>query len=149
MYRYVIPPRSAPRTDRRYLEILSQAVFQAGFSWEVVRAKWPDIRRAFRHFEVGAVARFTPRDVRRMLDDPALVRNRRKIEATIENARVLRALARRHGSARAYFASLRPLPYAEKVRTLSRTFRFLGPTGVYFLLWCAGEDVPRWKERVP
>jgi DNA-3-methyladenine glycosylase I len=149
MYRYIIPPRAVPRSDRRYMEILAQAVFQAGFSWEVVRSKWPGVRRAFRNFDLDAVARLGPGDAARILSDPGVVRNRRKVAATIENARILRALARRHGSVRAYVASLRPLPYGEKVGVLSRTFRFLGPTGVYFFLWCAGEDVPEWEERVP
>ncbi len=138
-----------PRSDRRYFELLTQAVFQAGFSWQVVRAKWPSIRRAFRGFDIDAVARFTVRDTARILSDPGIVRNRHKVAATVENARILRALARRHGSVRAYVASLRSLSYGEKVGILSRTFRFLGPTGVYVFLWCAGEDVPRWEERVP
>lgn len=149
MYRYVIPPRAVPRSDRRYCEVLAQAVFQAGFSWQVVRAKWPDFCRAFRNFEIEKVATFTPRDVERILSDPGVVRNRQKVAATIENARVLRGLARRHGSVRRYVATLRPLSYADKVQVLSRTFRFLGPTGVYFFLWCVGEDVPEWEDRVP
>lgn len=149
MHRHEIPPRSVPRADSRYLEVLTQTVFQAGFSWQVVRAKWPAFRRAFREFDVAAVARFGLRDIDRMMQDRDLVRNRRKLEAAVENARILAELQREHGSVRRWVRSLRLLSYAEKVAVLSRTFRFLGPTGVFFFLWCVGEDVPRWEERVP
>ncbi len=149
MPRHEIPPRAIPRNDNRYFEVLTQAVFQAGFSWAVVRAKWPNFRKAFRNFDVAAVARFGGRDLARLLADPGLVRNRKKLEAALENARVLRDLQRQHGSVKRWVRSLRPLPYAERVEALSREFRFLGPTGVYFFLWCVGEDVPRWEERAP
>lgn len=150
MYRYVIPPRSVPRTDDRYLEVLAQAVFQAGFSWEVVRRKWPATRRAFRQFRIRAVARFGWRDVQRLLQDPGVVRNRRKIQAVIENARILQQIQREHGSVRRWVQGvLRPKPYAEKVRILTRTFRYVGPTGVFHFLWCVGESVPAWEERDP
>ncbi|GBD29867.1 DNA-3-methyladenine glycosylase 1 [bacterium HR32] len=147
---YVIPHRAVPRTDDRYLEVLAQSVFQAGFSWEVVRRKWPTTRRAFRNFRIDAVARFGWHDVQRLLADPGVVRNRRKLQAVIENARVLQEIRRQHGSVRSYVQGyLRPKPYAEKVRILSRTFRFLGPTGIFHFLWCVGEQVPAWEHRDP
>ena len=143
-----IPPRAVATTDERYFEILTQAVFQAGFSWQVVRSKWPHFRKAFKEFHIPAVAGFARRDVDRLLNDPGLVRNAKKIQATIENARMLQTLAREHGSVRNYVKSLRKLTYAQKVKELSR-FHFLGPTGVFFFLWCIGEEVPRWHDRDP
>ncbi|MDR5684231.1 MAG: DNA-3-methyladenine glycosylase I [Armatimonadota bacterium] len=148
MYRYVIPPRAVPRADDRYFEVLSQSVFQAGFSWEVVRRKWPAMRRAFAGFDVDAVARFRTRDVERLMRNAAVVRNRRKIEAVIENARILQEIRREHGSVRRYIRTL-PRSYAQRVQILSRTFRFLGPTGVFHFLWCVGEPVPSWRDRDP
>lgn len=149
MRQHEIPPRAVPQRDDTYLEILTQAVFQAGFSWQVVRAKWPHFRQVFKGFRIVAVARFTPRDVERLVKDPGLIRNARKIRATVDNARMLAALAREHGSVKAYIKSLRRLPYRERVRGLSRRFAFLGPTGVYFFLWSVGEEVPRWQDRDP
>jgi DNA-3-methyladenine glycosylase I len=146
---HAIPPRAVPKTDETYFEVLTQAVFQAGFSWEVVRTKWPHVRKAFKAFNIPAVARFDIRDVDRLLKDPGLVRNRKKIQATIENARTLQALVREQGSVKQYAKSLRKYSYAQKVRELSSRFRYLGPTGVFFFLWCVGEDVPRWQERDP
>ncbi len=123
MYRHVIPPRAIPRTDEKYFEVLTQAVFQAGFSWQVVRAKWPHFSTAFKGFKIPTVARFGYRDIQRLLANPRLIRNARKIQATMDNAQTL--------------------------EDLSRRFRYLGPTGVFFFLWCVGEDVPEWKDRRP
>lgn len=148
MHRYVIPPRAVPRNDDRYFEVLSQSVFQAGFRWEVVRQKWPAIRRAFANFGIDAVAGLRLRDVERLMRNSQIVRNRRKIEAVIENARILQEIRREHGSVKRYIRSL-PKSYAQRVRILSRTFRFLGPTGVFHFLWCVGEEVPSWHDRDP
>jgi DNA-3-methyladenine glycosylase I len=148
MYKHVIPPRAVPRNDDRYFEVLSQSVFQAGFSWEVVRRKWPAIRRAFARFDIDAVARLRLRDVERLMRNAEIIRNRRKVEAVIENARILQEIRREHGSAKRYIRSL-PKPYAQRVMILSRTFRFLGPTGVFHFLWCVGEEVPSWHDRDP
>ncbi len=87
MRHHEIPPRAIPKRDDTYLEILTQAVFQAGFSWQVVRAKWPHFRKVFKGFRIVAVARFTPRDVERLVKDPGLIRNARKIRATVDNTR--------------------------------------------------------------
>ncbi|MEJ2148285.1 MAG: DNA-3-methyladenine glycosylase I, partial [Chloroflexota bacterium] len=79
-----IPPRKKPADDDGYFEVLTQAVFQAGFSWQVVRDKWANFRRAFDDFDFEAVARYDTRDIDRLVADAGIVRNARKIEATIE-----------------------------------------------------------------
>src|SRR5690606_21094084 len=85
--RYIIPPREQPEDDNGYFEVLRQAVLQAGFSWAVVYNTWPAFRRAFDNFDMNAVAAYTPQDIERLAGDASIVRNGRKIEATIENAR--------------------------------------------------------------
>ena len=114
-----------------------------------MHAKWPHFRHVFKGFRIAAVAGFTPRDLERLAKDPGLIRNARKLRATVENARTLAALAKERGSVKAYIKSLRKLPYRERVKELSRQFAFLGPTGVYFFLWSVGEEVPRWQDRDP
>lgn len=52
----VIPPRAVPADDAGYLEKITQAVFQAGFSWDVIRKKWPNFQAAFANFDVDKVA---------------------------------------------------------------------------------------------
>jgi DNA-3-methyladenine glycosylase I len=145
--RYVVPPRKKPDDNAGYLAVLAQATFQAGFSWEVVRNKWPNFEKAFGGFDVDAVARYSPDDVDRLLADKGIVRNARKIEAVIENARTMRRLITEHGSFHAYLRTLDGLPYDKRSKALVKQFKWLGRTGVFFFLWCVAEDVPEWDER--
>lgn len=78
------------------LERLCLEGFQSGLSWLVILRKRPGFRRAFAGFDAEVVADYTEDDVRRLLADESIVRNRRKIEATIANARATLAL-REHG----------------------------------------------------
>jgi 3-methyladenine DNA glycosylase Tag len=144
---YHVPPRKTPGNDAGYLEILAQAVFQAGFSWEVVRNKWPNFQRAFEDFDVDKVAHYDADDVDRLLADEGIVRNGRKIEAVIDNARIMRDLIEEHGSFHAYLRSLDDLTYEQRSKRLSRQFKWLGRTGVFFFLWCVEEEVPAWEDR--
>ena len=142
-----IPPRVKPRNDSGYLEMLTKAIFQSGFSWAVIREKWPDFQRAFDGFNVQQVAAYGDRDFERLLTDSSIVRNRRKVLATIENARTFVDLAEEHGSFHGYIRSLDGLPYAEKRKRLTAQFKSLGPTGVFVFLWTVDEPVPSWEER--
>ena len=81
-----IPPKITPKDDNGYFEELTKAIFRAGFSWGVVRAKWGGFRTAFHGFDLARVADYNPDDVSRLAEDARIVRNRRKILATIENA---------------------------------------------------------------
>jgi DNA-3-methyladenine glycosylase I len=79
------------RGDDALFERLSLEAFQSGLSWLTILRKRPAFRSAFAGFSIQAVARFGPGDVERLLDDASIVRNRRKIEAVIANARALDA----------------------------------------------------------
>jgi DNA-3-methyladenine glycosylase I len=144
---YHIPPRRKPHNDAGYLEVLAQAMFQAGFSWKVVRDKWPNFQKAFDGFDVVKVSEYGPDDLSRLIADKGIVRNTRKIEAVVANARTMRALIDEHGSFHAFLRSLDGLPYAGRRKALERQFAWLGRTGVFFFLWCVDEDVPRWEDR--
>jgi DNA-3-methyladenine glycosylase I len=85
--------------------VLTRAVFQAGISWRVAEAKWTEFARALHGFDPAAVARLTPADVDRLLDDTGIIRNRRKLEATIENAVELLPLEKEHGSFKRHLRS--------------------------------------------
>jgi DNA-3-methyladenine glycosylase I len=140
-------PGQKPQRNSGYFEKLTQAVFQAGFSWKVVRSKWPNFQEAFDGFEIDRVASYDERDVERLLADEGIVRNARKIQATIENARIAQGLVAEHGSFHAYLRSLDGLSWQKRRKALSKTFKYFGPTGVYFFLWSIGEEVPPWEER--
>lgn len=85
--RLAMPPEAdPPRSLADYLDVLCRIAFEAGLSWRVVEAKWGDIGRAFHGFDPEPTARMTPRVVDKLLEHDRVIRSRRKIEATIDNA---------------------------------------------------------------
>ncbi|NJN55250.1 MAG: DNA-3-methyladenine glycosylase I, partial [Anaerolineae bacterium] len=123
---------------------MTQAVFQAGFSWQVIRQKWPGFQRAFAGFAVDRVAAFTDEDVERLVEDKAIVRNGRKISATIQNARICQGLIAEHGSLHGYLRAMDGLTYAQREKAFGKRFKFMGPMGAYFFFWSVGEEVPEY-----
>ena len=88
--------------ERALFELLSLEAFQAGLSWRTILAKRDAFRSAFANFDADAVSRFDSANVKRLLNDASIVRNRAKIEATINNARRYAELRREAGSLAAY-----------------------------------------------
>jgi DNA-3-methyladenine glycosylase I len=133
-------------------EALTLGVFQAGLSWSIVFGKRDAFRGAFYGFDTAQVAAMTERDVERLVQDPSIIRNRAKIQATVENARAMRsaspslaALARCYESTRRRAPrSLADLPtstpqadaFAKQLK--SQGFRFVGPTSVYAFMQNVG-----------
>jgi DNA-3-methyladenine glycosylase I len=72
-----------------YLEVMTKAVFQSGISWKVIESKWDGFREAFSGFDPDRIADLTAPEVDRLAEDTRIVRNRRKIEATIHNAETM------------------------------------------------------------
>lgn len=95
------------RDERGLFERLSLEVFQSGLSWATILRKRPAFRAAFEDFDPERVAGFGPDDVERLMNDAAIVRNRRKIEATITNAAVTLQL-RAEGGLAAFIWSFQP-----------------------------------------
>ena len=85
------------RTTRKHFEQLSLEIFQAGLSWRTILHKRAEFRKEFAGFSPEKVALFTEKDIRRILGNPGVVRNRKKIEATIENAKKFLAIQKKHG----------------------------------------------------
>lgn len=146
------PERIEPQSLADYLEVMSKAVFQSGMTWKVVEAKWPGTREAFRGFDPTAVASFTPEELDALTADSRVIRNRRKLEAIIENARQTLELEQRHGSPSAgsgqgfrdYLRSHGG--FEETVADLRKRFKFLGDLGAYYFLWVVSEDVPSYED---
>jgi 3-methyladenine DNA glycosylase Tag len=136
-----------PTTDAAYLEEMTKAVFRSGFSWQVVEDKWPNFQAAFDGFDVGKVAGYDERDVDRLLADAGIVRNGRKIEATIRNARAMGALTEEFGSFQKYLRSMDEQDYEATAKDMKDRFSYLGKTGTYTFLWGVGEAVPEWEDR--
>ena len=139
------PPRKIkPSSLADYLEVLTKVVFQSGMSWRVIETKWSGFREAFDGFDPATVASFGPGDIDRLAEDARIVRNRRKIEATIHNAETILALDREHEGFGGYLRSRDS--FADLVADLRRNFRFLGDSGAYFFLYVVGEPVPSHEE---
>lgn len=96
------------RDDHRLFEKLSLEGFQSGLSWRTILCKRENFRAAFGDFDIDAIARFTQRDVDRLLNDSGIVRHRGKIEAVINNARRAQELVRQEGSLAAFIWSYEP-----------------------------------------
>src|SRR6476661_226706 len=81
------------RTDDEsaMFEALTLGVFEVGLSWSIVFGKLSAFRRAFRGFDIAKVAAMTDRDIDRLLQDTSIIRNRGKIQATVDNARAMRS----------------------------------------------------------
>ena len=127
-----------------YLEVLSKAVFQAGMSWKVVDAKWPGIKEAFRDFDVETVADLGESELDGLTNDTRVIRNRRKLEAVVQNARRLIELDSEFGGFQKYLRSHED--FAAVVKDLRKNFKFLGEVGCYFFLYVVGEEVPPHEE---
>ena len=138
------PKRAHPRELAGYLEAIMRAVFQGGISWRLVEAKWEGIRKAFAGFDPQAVAGFDATDIEALMADPRVIRNRAKLEGTVDNAQTLLELDAEHGGFRRYLRSHGG--FDATVADLKRQFRFLGDTGAYFFLYVVGEQVPPHEE---
>jgi DNA-3-methyladenine glycosylase I len=96
--------------DVRLFEKLSLEGFQSGLSWLTILRKRDNFRRAFKSFDIESIARFNARSVGRLMADAGIVRNRAKIEATINNARRCIELVGEYGSLAAYVWEFEPDP---------------------------------------
>ena len=143
---YEIPPRKTPNSDDEYLEQMTKAIFQAGFSWRVIRNKWENFKQAFDQFNIDRVAAYGLEDLVRLVNNKGVVRNRQKIAASVENARSMKELIGEHGSFKAYLDSLDG-DYYERSEELLHRFKHLGRTGVFVFLYCVNKEVPEWEER--
>jgi DNA-3-methyladenine glycosylase I len=141
--------------EARLLEKVVLEGFQSGLSWEVILRKREGFRAAFAGFEAEKLAAFGPRDVERLLADTGIVRNRRKIEAAIVNAKATAAMhergetldeviwahaPKRHRAPRklADMPAQTPESKALAKELKRRGFAFVGPTTMYALMQAVG-----------
>jgi len=133
-------------------EALTLGVFEVGLSWSIVFGKRAAFRTAFRGFDVAKVAAMTEQDVDRLTEDASIIRNRGKIQATVDNARAimsaspnLAALAKsyeitRKRAPRSIADLPKSTPQAEAFakQLKSQGYRFVGPTSVYAFMQNVG-----------
>lgn len=145
------------RDDRHLFEMLTLEGAQAGLSWSTILNKRAGYRKAFKNFDAAKVAKFSAADVKRLMLDAGIVRNRLKIESTINNAGAVLAVKKEFGSFAKYIwsfvddtpidnriKSTKDLPAETDVsKRISkdmkkRGFRFVGPTVIYAFMQAVG-----------
>jgi DNA-3-methyladenine glycosylase I len=143
--------------DRLFFEMLTLEGAQAGLSWSTILKKRDGYRKAFANFDPARVARFTEKDVDRLVADPSIVRHRQKVESTVSNARAFLEIQKSFGSFDAYVwqfvggkqkvnsrRSLRDVPPrsaesdALSKDLLARGFKFVGSTICYAFMQATG-----------
>lgn len=139
------PKQITPSSLSDYLAVLTKVVFQSGMSWKVVDAKWPGFVKAFDAFDPGVIAGYSPDRLDELTADAGIIRNRRKIEATVANAQTLLELDREFGGFATYLKS-KDGDFSALVRDMRKRFKFVGTFGVYYFLYVVGEPVPPHDE---
>jgi DNA-3-methyladenine glycosylase I len=142
--------------DRALFEKLVLEGFQAGLSWLTILKKRENFRRAFHGFDPARIVRYGSKDIARLMADAGIVRNRLKVEATIDNARAVLKLAERTGLAGFIWTFLDGRPQINRHRSFKTVppetptskaiskalkaegFRFVGPTTVYAFMQSTG-----------
>jgi DNA-3-methyladenine glycosylase I len=142
--------------DRALFEKLVLEGFQAGLSWLTILKKREDFRRAFHGFVPERIARYGAKDIARLMADPGIVRNRLKVEATIDNARAVLRLTQRtrlstflwnfldghpqinHHKSFKTVPAESPASKAISKALKAEGFRFVGPTTVYAFMQSTG-----------
>ncbi|MEY8216523.1 MAG: DNA-3-methyladenine glycosylase I [Colwellia sp.] len=139
--------------DKKLFEKLCLESFQSGLSWRTILAKRENFRAAFHEFDFNEMAKFTERDVERLLKDEGIVRHRGKIEAVINNAKCAKDLIKKEGSLAGYFWQYEPksdnLVEPQSASTSSESialakalkklgWKFIGPTTMYAFLQAMG-----------
>lgn len=141
------------RDDHRLFEKLSLEGFQSGLSWRTILVKRENFRAAFHDFDFDRIARYTERDLDRLLGDEGIVRHRGKIEAVINNARRAQELVKREGSLAAFIWRYEPdrsqLAKPQTASTSAQSialskelkkqgWKFVGPTTAYAFMQAMG-----------
>jgi DNA-3-methyladenine glycosylase I len=143
--------------DVQLFEMLALEGAQAGLSWSTILRKREGYRQAFAGFDPAVVARFGKNDVERLLADPGIVRNRLKVESTVNNAARVLEVQEELGSLDAYlWGFVDGVPIVNRWRLMSeipaetdlsaaiskdlkrRGFRFVGPIGIYAFMQSVG-----------
>lgn len=139
--------------DHRLFEKLSLESFQSGLSWRTILSKRENFRAAFHDFDFNRIARFTQRDLTRLLKDEGISRHRGKIEAVVNNARQAQEIVKQEGSLAAfvwrYEPELKQLAEPQTASTSAESialskdlkklgWKFVGPTTVYAFMQAMG-----------
>ncbi|MGK6352985.1 DNA-3-methyladenine glycosylase I [Parapedobacter sp. DT-150] len=112
--------------DNELFGRLIMEINQAGLSWETILRKEDAFRKAYDHFDIAKVAAYTEVDRERLLADAGIIRNRLKVNAAIENAKVILQLQETYGSFEKWLEHHHPMALPEWMKLFKKTFKFTG-----------------------
>jgi hypothetical protein len=141
-----IPEVVNPSGAADYLEVITRAVFQAGVRWKQIADNWDAYRLAFESFDLRRVAAYNDLDLERVLGTPGILRMRRKVAATVANARALAEIEREFEGIPEYLHAF--TEYDALAADIRRRFAFMGEMNVWYFLFRIGEPVPRFENWV-
>jgi len=124
--------------ESQLFERMTLEIFQAGLSWLIILKKRQALKIAFENFEVDHVAAFEDHDVDRLMKDASIIRNRRKIEATIHNARQIKKLRESDGGFDRWIDKHHPRSKLDWVKLFRQDFKFMGKETVGEFLMSIG-----------
>jgi DNA-3-methyladenine glycosylase I len=131
-----------PKDDSDYFENLTRCIFQAGLNWRVIDNKWPNFVKAFHRFNISKISSYTEEDVNRLIRDSGIIRNKRKILATIHNAQEFSKIASEYGSFKEWLRKSDKIKnYTEVVRHLTTIFKHVGKMTAHTFLHSVGEAI--------
>ena len=135
-----MPPRgkvTTPKDDSEYFARMSRALFSAGLNWDMMEKKWPNFSKAFADFSPEKVSKMTEKDVKSLMGDAGIVRNEKKIRATIHNAKEFVSLKKEFGSFKGYVASFGK-DEGRLQEDLQEKFKHVGGSTARMFLWSSG-----------
>lgn len=139
--------------ESKLFERLLLEINQAGLNWELILKKREGFREAYDGFDVDRVAAYGETDRARLLADPAIIRNRLKVNAAIVNAQVIQGMRESHGGFAGWLRVHHPLTLADWVKLFRKTFKFTGGEITNEFLMSIGylpcphrEDCPVYQE---
>jgi DNA-3-methyladenine glycosylase I len=131
-----------PPSDSAYFENLTRCVFQSGLNWETIAKRWPAFKVAFEGFDISRVASYQADDITRLMRDHRIIRNRRKILATIHNAREFERIIQESGDVATWLKGLdKSNNYQGVVRRLVSRFKHIGVISTPIWLYSVGEEI--------
>ena len=127
------------REDNLLFEVMSLQVFQAGLTWKMILSKRDGFRSAFFNWDVQKVANFGPSEIEQLCQTPAIIRNRLKIEGTVQNARTILSIQSEYDSFCNWYYNVLPgTDYPTLWKILHSKFKFMGPEISRMWLMAAG-----------
>ncbi|MEK7264043.1 MAG: DNA-3-methyladenine glycosylase I [Bacteroidota bacterium] len=114
------------KNDNELFERMTQQIFQAGLSWKTIWYREKAFKKAFDKFSIKKVAAYTEKDKQRLLSDATIIRNKAKIEATLENAKRILALQKEFGSFQKFLDGI-PNDLLQCQKEMKGRFKFMGP----------------------